>query len=30
VYIEREVATTISIDSIIDDFRDSKKRRVPF
>ncbi|XP_062147873.1 uncharacterized protein LOC133856850 [Alnus glutinosa] len=30
VYIEREVATTISIDSIIDDFRDSKKRQVPF
>jgi hypothetical protein len=30
VYIEREVAATISIDSIIDDFRDSKKRRVPF
>jgi hypothetical protein len=25
VYIEREVATTISIDSIVDDFRDSKK-----
>jgi hypothetical protein len=30
VYIEREVAATISIDSIIDDFLDSKKRRVPF
>jgi hypothetical protein len=30
VYIEREVATTISIDSIIDDFRDSKKQRIPF
>jgi len=30
VYIEREVAATISIDSIIDDFQDSKKRRVPF
>jgi hypothetical protein len=25
VYIEREVAATINIDSIIDDFRDSKK-----
>ncbi|XP_062170522.1 uncharacterized protein LOC133876256 [Alnus glutinosa] len=30
VYIEREIAATISIDSIIDDFRDLKKRRVPF
>jgi hypothetical protein len=30
VYIEREVAATISIDSIIDGFRDSKTRRVPF
>jgi len=30
VYIEREVATTISIDSIIDDFWYSKKRRVSF
>lgn len=30
VYIEREVAATISIDSIIDRFRESKTRRVPF
>ncbi|XP_062158828.1 uncharacterized protein LOC133866325 [Alnus glutinosa] len=30
VYIEKEVAATISIDSIIDGFRDSKTRRVPF
>jgi hypothetical protein len=30
VYIEREVAATISIDSIIDGFRDSKTRQVPF
>ncbi|XP_062158677.1 uncharacterized protein LOC133866142 [Alnus glutinosa] len=30
VYMEREVAATINIDSIINDFRDSKKRRVPF
>jgi hypothetical protein len=30
VYIERKVAATISIDSIIDNFRDSKKRRIPF
>jgi hypothetical protein len=30
VYIESEVAATINIDSIIDDFRDSKKQSVPF
>jgi len=30
VYIEREVVATINIDSIIDDFRDSKKWRVLF
>jgi hypothetical protein len=28
VYIERKVDATISIDSIIDNFQDSKKRRV--
>jgi hypothetical protein len=30
VYIEREVVATISIDSIIDYFRDSKKTTVAF
>jgi hypothetical protein len=30
VYIEREVATTISIDSIIDDFRDSQNDELHF
>jgi len=30
VYIEREVSATITIDSIKNDFRDLKKRRIPF
>ena len=30
IYIEREIAEKLSIDSIIDDFRDLKERRVPF
>ena len=30
MYIEREIAEKLSIDSIIDDFRDLKERRVPF
>jgi hypothetical protein len=30
VYIEREVVVAISIDSIIDGFRDLKTRQVPF
>jgi len=30
MYIEREIAKTLSIDSIIDDFRDLKERQVPF
>jgi c-di-AMP phosphodiesterase-like protein len=30
VYIEREVSATITIDTNINDFRDLKKRRIPF
>jgi hypothetical protein len=30
LYIEREIAATFSTDSIIDDFRDMKTRKVPF
>ena len=30
LFIERDIATTISTDSIIDDFEDLKRRRVPF
>ena len=30
LFIERDIATTISMDSIIDDFEDLKRRRVPF
>ncbi|XP_059451085.1 uncharacterized protein LOC132181870 [Corylus avellana] len=30
LYIEREIAATFSTDSIIDDLRDMKKRKVPF
>jgi hypothetical protein len=30
LYIEREIVATFSTDSIIDDFRDMKERRVPF
>ena len=30
LFIEREIAATISTDSIIDDFEDLKRRRVPF
>ena len=30
LFIERDIAATISTDSIIDDFKDLKRRRVPF
>ena len=30
IFIERDIAATISTDSIIDDFEDLKRRRVPF
>jgi hypothetical protein len=30
LYIERKIAATFNIDSIIDDFQDMKERRVPF
>jgi hypothetical protein len=30
LYIKREIATTFSTDSIIDDFQDMKERKVPF
>ncbi|XP_075665303.1 uncharacterized protein LOC142634962 [Castanea sativa] len=30
LFIERDIAATISTDSIIDDFEDLKRRRVPF
>ena len=30
LFIERDIAATISMDSIIDDFEDLKRRRVPF
>ena len=30
LYNERDIAATISTDSIIDDFEDLKRRRVPF
>ena len=30
LFIERNIAATISTDSIIDDFEDLKRRRVPF
>ena len=30
LFIERDNAATISTDSIIDDFEDLKRRRVPF
>ena len=30
LFIERDIAVTISTDSIIDNFEDLKKRRVPF
>jgi hypothetical protein len=30
LYIEREIVTTFSTDSIINDFHDMKKRKVPF
>ena len=30
VYIEKEIAEKLSTESIIDDFRDLKERRVPF
>ena len=30
LFIERDIAVTISTDSIIDDFEDLKRRRVPF
>ena len=29
-YIEKDIASTFSLDSIVDDFEDLKKRRVPF
>ena len=30
LYIEKDIASTFSLDSIVDDFEDLKKRRVPF
>ena len=30
LFIERDIIATISTDSIIDDFKDLKRRRVPF
>ena len=30
LFIERDITATISTDSIIDDFKDLKRRRVPF
>ena len=30
LFIERDIAVTISTNSIIDDFKDLKRRRVPF
>ena len=30
LYIEKDIASTFSFDSIIDDFEDLKERRVPF
>ena len=30
LYIENDIASTFSLDSIIDDFEDLKERRVPF
>ena len=30
LYIENDIVSTFSLDSIIDDFEDLKKRRVPF
>ena len=30
LYIEKDIAFTFSLDSIIDDFENLKKRRVPF
>ena len=30
LFIERDIAATISTDSIIDDFEDLKRRQVPF
>ena len=30
LYIEKDIASTFSLDSIVDDFEDLKERRVPF
>ena len=30
LYIEKDITLTFSLDSIVDDFEDLKKRRVPF
>ena len=30
LYIEKDIASTFNLDSIIDDFEDLKERRVPF
>ena len=30
LFIENDIASTFSLDSIIDDFEDLKERRVPF
>ena len=30
LYIEKDIASTFSLDSIIDDFEDLKEDRVPF
>ena len=30
LYIEREIASTFSLDSIIDDFEDLKEHQIPF
>ena len=30
LYIENDIASTFSLDSIVDDFEDLKERRVPF
>ena len=30
LYIEKDIASTFSLDSIVDDFEDLKERRIPF
>ena len=30
LYIQKDIASTFSLDSIVDDFEDLKERRVPF